>query len=381
MSKRDYYDVLGVTKSSSADEIKKAYRKLAMQHHPDRNPGNAEAEKKFKEASEAYEILGDAQKKQQYDQFGHNAFGQGGAGAGPFGQGFDGFGGFSSDMFSDIFSDFFGGGGAGRQQKPNMSQPGNDVRYDLSISLEEAFAGVAKTISYHIHDKCKSCDGVGAKDKKDVQECVTCRGQGRIRMQQGFFMIEQTCQSCNGAGKTIKNPCASCRGQGRIYQQKTTTVNIPAGIEEGVRVRVPGQGEAGLRGGKSGDLYVYITIQPHKLFKRVKNDLICAIPVPMVDCALSCEIEVPLIEGGVQKAFIPAGTQHGTQIKVRGKGMNIMQRHTRGDLIVECHVEVPVNLSDSQKGFLTDFKDEAKNRNNSPNNQGFFTKMKTWFGG
>lgn len=375
MSKQDYYKLLHVDKNSSVDDIKKSYRKLAMKYHPDRNAGDAEAEKKFKELSEAYEVLSDPQKKAQYDQFGHAAFGQGQGGFG--GQG--GFqGGFSSDIFGDIFGEFFGGH---RGQKSDMSQPGNDVRYDISITLEEAFQGATKTISYHINDKCNTCHGTGSKDGKQFQNCGTCNGAGRIRMQQGFFMIEQACHTCHGAGKIIVNPCPSCRGQGRIYQQKTTEVNIPQGIDEGVRVRVPGQGEAGLRGGASGDLYVYVSVKSHKVFKRTKNDLICTIPIPMADCALGCEIDVPLIEGGAQKVQIPAGTQHNAHIKIRSKGMPMLQRQTRGDLIIECQIETPVNLSEKQKELLQEFQKESQNRNNNPNAQGFFTKVKSWFGG
>jgi len=344
-----------------------------MKCHPDRKPGDKNAEKQFKEAAEAYEILSDPQKKQQYDQFGHAAFAQGGG----FNPNDFGGGGASSDIFNDIFGDFFGGGR--RQQKPDMSQPGGDVRYDVSLTLEEAFKGVSKKVSYRVNGKCAPCKGTGSKDKNAFQNCSTCRGQGRIRMQQGFFMMEQTCHTCQGAGKIIKDPCASCRGQGRFAQQKTTEVKIPAGVEDDVRVRMSDAGESGLRGGPAGDLYVYVNVKPHKVFTRRGSDLLCKIPMPMIDCALGAEIEVPLIEGGSQKATIPVGTQSGSQIKVRGKGMSVLQRQTRGDLVIECQVETPVNLSDKQTSLLKEFKEESKNRNNSPDSKGFFGRLKEWF--
>lgn len=379
----DYYKLLGIAEGASGDEIKKAYRKLAMKYHPDKNPGDKEAEKKFKEITQAYEVLGDPQKRAAYDRFGSAAFEQGagggaGAGFGGFGSGFSQSSAGFSDIFEEMFGDMFGGGR--RQSQTNIKQPGNNIQYDVSISLEEAFKGVTKTIRYSLNDKCDKCKGSGGKNGSKPITCSTCKGAGRIRTQQGFFMIERACATCGGAGQMLSDPCTNCHGQGRVYKTKTLDVKIPAGIESGTRVRMTGEGEAGLRGGPPGDLYIYVSVKHHKVFVRKGSDLVLHLPITMIDAVLGSTIEVPLIEGEKQKVDIPAGIQNGANVKVRGKGMSIVRRPTRGDLIVECSIETPVNLSDKQKSLLEEFKKEAQNRNNSPKAQGFFSKFKSLFG-
>lgn len=380
MSKRDYYDLLGVSKSSSADEIKKAYRKLAMQYHPDRNQGNAESEKKFKEINEAYEVLKDEDKKAAYDRHGHAAFDpSSGFGGGRGGQGGAGFNDFS-DIFGDIFGDFMGGGGGrGQRQSAADLNRGSDLRYDLKISLETAFKGGKQQIQFRSSVKCDTCDGSGSKTKKTTK-CGTCGGQGRIRAQQGFFMVERTCHTCNGVGETVVDPCGKCSGSGRITMSRTLNVNIPVGVEDGTRIRVTGEGEAGTRGGKPGDLYIFISISQHQLFKRQGTDLYCSIPLKMTTAALGGAIEVPTIDGARAKITIPEGTQNGAQFRLRGKGMPLVKSGGRvGDMIVQVSVEVPVKLTKKQKEILAEFDKECKDDANSPSTQSFFSKIKGIF--
>ena len=375
---RDYYEVLGVSKSASQDELKKAYRKLAMQYHPDRNPDNAEAEAKFKEASEAYEVLKDDQKRAAYDRYGHDAVAGGmGAGASAAAGGFD----FSSS-FSDIFEDLFGmGGGPRRSGGGNGAARGADLRYNLEVSLEDAFRGKTQNINVTTAVTCESCNGSGAEKGTKAEECGTCNGMGKVRAQQGFFTIERTCHSCQGAGKIIKNPCKSCAGTGKQRKEKSLSVNIPAGVEEGTRIRLSGEGEAGFRGGSNGDLYIFLSVKPHKLFRRESANLYCRVPIPFTEAALGGSVEVPTIEGGKVKVNIPEGTQTGHQFRLRGKGMSVLRSSARGDMYIEVQVETPVNLNKKQKEVLREFeKGAAKGKDsNSPESESFFSKVKEFW--
>lgn len=376
----NYYELLGVSKSASEDELKKAYRKLAMQWHPDKNPGDAAAEKKFKEINEAYDVLKDPQKRAAYDRYGHDAFtsgGMGGAGGGGAGAaGFD-FSGNFADIFDDLFGGAFnqqrrgGGGGSAPQQ-------GADLRYNLGISLEEAFKGKQETITLTTSVSCEGCSGSGGEKGSQPITCSTCQGRGKIRAQQGFFTIERSCHSCQGTGKVIKDPCKKCAGSGRMRKDKSLKVNIPAGVEEGTRIRLSGEGEVGLRGGPAGDLYIFLGIKPHPFFQREEADLHCRVPVPMVVAALGGDIEVPTIEGGRVKVAIPAGTQYGRQFRLKGKGMSIMRSTQRGDMYVHAAVETPVNLSKKQKDLLKQFSGE-KGAHNSPESENFFSRVKEFW--
>ena len=349
---KNFYETLGVTPKATADDIKKAYRKLAMKWHPDQNKDNPEAEEKFKEISEAYDILKDEQKRAAYDRFGEAAFQQGGMGArgGAGGPDFSGFGGAFSDIFEDMFGDIMGGG-RGRQSHSGPAR-GSDMQYTMEISLDEAYAGVESTIKIPVHESCGSCSGTGAAPGTGEETCPTCDGQGRMRMQQGFFTIEKACATCGGAGKIIREPCKSCSGQGRVRKEKSLRVKIPPGVETGRRIRLSGEGESGMRGGPSGDLYVLLAIKPHKFFKRDGANLFCRVPIPMTTAALGGEIEVPTIGGKGTKVKIPAGTQTGQQFRLKGKGMPVMRSEATGDLYIETSVETPVNLSSKQKGLL-----------------------------
>lgn len=356
MSKKDYYTVLGVSKTASADEIKKAYRKLAMKYHPDRNPDDKTAEQNFKEVSEAYEILKDDQKRAAYDQFGHAAFENGGgAGRGGYNRSYSG--GFSSAGFSDVFSDIFGdfmGGEAHsrtRRSKPQKVQ-GADMRYNLEISLEEAFTGCSKKISFKTIATCKDCNGKGSADSSDMQTCTDCHGQGVIRMQQGFFTFEQGCPRCGGAGQIIKNPCKKCNGEGRVHSDKTITVSIPAGINDGNRIRLAGEGQAGSRGGPPGDLYIFVSIKPHAIFRVENGDIHCRVPIDFPTAVLGGEVEVPSIDGKKIKLKIPEGTQNGDKLKIKDKGMSNIRSSVRGSMICHIFIEVPKKLSDSQKELV-----------------------------
>ncbi|MCR8828184.1 molecular chaperone DnaJ [Pseudosulfitobacter koreensis] len=379
MAKRDYYDVLGVAKGASADEIKKGYRTKAKELHPDRNADNPEAESKFKEANEAYEVLKDADKKAAYDRYGHAAF-EGGMGGGRPGGGFGGgggqgdFGSAFSDVFDDLFGDFMGGqrGGGGRR-----AARGSDLRYNLRVSLEDAYAGLQKTINVPTSVACNVCNGTGAESGAEPTTCPTCSGMGKVRAQQGFFTVERTCPTCSGMGQIIKNPCSACQGAGRIEKDRALSVNIPAGVETGTRIRLAGEGEAGMRGGPTGDLYIFIEVAEHKLFERDGNNLYCRVPVSMGTAALGGSIEVPTIDGGRGRVQIPAGSQSGRQMRLRSKGMPALRGGGPGDMFIELAVETPVNLTTRQKDLLREFEDLSEE--NNPESSSFFSSVKSFW--
>lgn len=374
MSKADYYETLGVAKGASESEIKKAYRKKAMELHPDKNRDDPSAETKFKEINEAYDVLKDGDKKAAYDRYGHAAFEGGGGGGGFRPQGGD-FGSAFSDVFDDLFGDFMGGqrGGGGGQR----STRGSDLRYNLRVSLEEAFSGKQTVINVPGSAACGSCNGTGAEGGAEPTTCPTCSGMGKVRAQQGFFTIERTCPTCNGRGQTIKNPCGTCSGQGRVQKERSLNVNIPAGVETGTRIRLGGEGEAGLRGGPSGDLYIFIQVDDHQIFERDSQNLFCRIPVPMTTAAMGGEIEAPTIDGGRSRVKVPAGVQTGKQLRLRGKGMPSLRGGGSGDLYIELAVETPVNLTARQKELLKEFEDLSVD--NNPENQDFFTRVKKFW--
>jgi molecular chaperone DnaJ len=374
MSKRDYYDVLGSSKSASGDELKKAYRKLAMKFHPDRNPGDKKAEQNFKELNEAYEVLKDEQKRAAYDQYGHAAFEQGGGPRGGAGAG--GFGGGFADIFDEMFGDIMGGrrGGQGRGQSR-----GQDLRYNMEVSLEDAYNGKKATITVPSSSSCEACDGTGGKDGAAPDTCSSCGGAGKVRTQQGFFTVERTCPTCGGAGRVIKNPCGECRGAGRTRKDKTLEVTIPPGVEDGTRIRLAGEGEAGLNGAPSGDLYIFLGLKAHRLFQRDGANLYMRVPISMTIAALGGDVEVPTIEGGKVRVSIPQGCQNGHQFRLRGKGMNVLRSTARGDMFLEAAVEVPVNLTSKQKELLRDFEKDSDQKTYSPEAQGFFDKIKDFF--
>jgi molecular chaperone DnaJ len=380
MSKRDYYDTLGVAKGASSDEIKKAYRRKAKELHPDRNADNPDAEAQFKEANEAYEVLKDADKKAAYDRFGHSAFdgSMGGGGAHP-GGGFHGNGDFASafsDVFDDLFGDFMGGrGGAGGGR--GRASRGADLRYNLGITLEEAFSGLSKTINVPTSIQCDSCEGSGAEGGAEPTTCPTCSGMGKVRAQQGFFTVERTCPTCSGLGQIIKNPCKTCGGQGRVHKDRALSVNIPAGVETGTRIRLAGEGEAGMRGGPAGDLYIFIEVERHKLFERDSTNLYCRVPVAMAVAALGGDIEVPTIDGGRSRVKIPAGSQSGRQMRLRNKGMPALRGGSAGDMFIELAVETPVNLTARQKELLKEFEDLSEE--NNPQSKSFFSSVKSFW--
>jgi molecular chaperone DnaJ len=376
MSKRDYYDVLGAPKGASADELKKAYRKKAKELHPDRNSDNPNAEAQFKEVNEAYDVLKDANKKAAYDRYGHAAF-EGGMGGGRSGGGYGGGGDFSSafsDVFDDLFGDFMGGGRGGGRQR---STRGADLRYNMRISLEDAFTGAQKTINVPTSVKCNSCSGTGAEGGSEPATCPTCSGMGKVRATQGFFTVERTCPTCSGAGQIIKNPCKSCSGQGRTEKDRTLSVNIPAGVETGTRIRLSGEGEAGLRGGTSGDLYIFIEVATHEIFQREGNNLFCRVPVSMAAAALGGDIEVPTIDGGRSRVKVPAGSQSGRQMRLRAKGMPAVRSNQVGDMFIELAVETPVNLTIRQKELLREF--EELSEDNNPESSSFFSSVKSFW--
>ncbi|KLN60916.1 molecular chaperone DnaJ [Kiloniella spongiae] len=373
MSKKDFYEVLGVSRSADAKELKSAYRKLAMKYHPDRNPDDAEAEKKFKEINEAYGILKDDQQRAAYDNYGHAAFENGGPGAGG---GFGG-GGFGGGGFADIFEEMFGGFGGGGGRSAGGSQRGGDLRYNMEISLEDAYTGKEAEIRIPSAVSCDSCDGSGAAKGSSPVTCGTCKGNGRVRMQQGFFTVERTCHSCQGVGKVIENPCGNCHGSGRVEKEKTLQVNIPAGVEEGNRIRLAGEGEMGARGGTPGDLYIFLSIEPHRIFQREGADIYCRVPISMTQAALGGSVEVPTIDGGRAKVSIPDGTQSRQQFRLRNKGMSVLRSSSRGDMYVEVTVETPVNLTKRQKELLREFEEESGD--NSPLSSGFFKRVKEFW--
>ena len=374
MAKKDFYETLGVSKNASATEIKSAYRSMAKKCHPDLHPNDKEAEKQFKEITEAYEVLSDPQKRAAYDQYGHAAF-EGGAGG--FGGG-NPFGGFSAGGFSDLFEEMFNGfmGGSGRTQA-DMNTRGNDLRYDMTISLKEAFTGVKKQIEINTFVSCPKCNGKGGDN---VESCTTCGGRGRVRRQSGFFMMETPCPACNGTGHVITKPCPDCKGTGRIKQKQVLEVSVPAGVDTGVRMRLAGKGEAGLNGGQNGDLYVFIMVEEGKLFTRHEQDLYCSVPISMTMAALGGSIQIPTIDGNDEKETIkiPAGTQSGTEIKIKGRGMPIMRGSARGDLYVTLNVETPTNLTKRQKELLEEFDAEDTGKS-TPKTNAFWENIKKIF--
>lgn len=373
MSKRDYYEVLGVVRGASAEEIKRAYRKMAMQYHPDRNPGDKEAEARFKEINEAYEVLKDDQKRAAYDRFGHDAFTNGAGAGGGFG-GFD-FGGGFADIFDEMFGEFMGGRrGAGA----SANLRGSDLRYDMEITLEEAFTGKTATISVPTSTTCDACHGTGGRDGAAPAACPTCGGIGRVRAQQGFFTIERTCPTCHGQGRVIKDPCRQCGGSGRQRKDKTLEVRIPAGVEDSTRIRLAGEGEAGLRGGPPGDLYIFLRVKPHRLFQRDGANILCKVPIPMTTAALGGTVEVPTIDGSRAKVTIPKGTQTGHQFRLKDKGMSILRSSARGDMYIQAVVETPVKLTKRQEELLRQFEEAGKDNahEHSPESTSFFKRVK-----
>src|SRR6516165_10047466 len=371
MAKQDFYEVLGVAKSASADDLKKAFRKLAMQYHPDRNSGDKSAEQKFKDINEAYDVLKDDQKRAAYDRFGHAAFEQtGGRGPGDFG-----FSGGFADIFDEMFGEFMGGGRRG-QTGPSR---GSDLRYNLEVTLEESFRGKQSTIRVATLAACEACHGSGAEAGAKPTTCGTCHGRGRIRAQQGFFTVERTCTSCQGAGRVIERPCRSCAGQGRTRREKTLSVNIPPGVEDGTRIRLAGEGEVGIRGASPGDLYIFVSVAPHRIFQRDGANIYCRVPLPITSAALGGTIEVPTVDGSRARVTVPAGTQSGHQFRLKAKGMTVLRSAARGDMFIEAVVETPVNLSKRQQELLREFEKEGENRRTHPESEGFFARVKEFF--
>ncbi|MFC5991707.1 molecular chaperone DnaJ [Limoniibacter endophyticus] len=369
--KADFYETLGVAKNADDKELKVAFRRLAMQYHPDKNPGDATAEHKFKEINEAYETLKDPQKRAAYDRFGHAAFENGGRGGFGGGAGFGG-GGFS-DIFEDIFGDIMGGG---RQRRsPNGRERGADMRYNMEITLEEAYTGKTAQIRVPTSIACDECSGSGAKPGTAPVTCSMCHGAGRVRASQGFFSVERACPQCHGRGQTIKDPCPKCAGQGRVTQERSLSVNIPAGIEDGTRIRLAGEGEAGLRGGPSGDLYIFLSVKPHQFFQRDGADLYCQVPISMTTAALGGDFEVTTLDGTQTRVRVPEGTQNDRQFRLKGKGMPILRQTQLGDLYIQVEIETPQNLSKRQRELLEEFE-KLSSQENSPQSTGFFKKMK-----
>ena len=374
MSKRDYYEVLGVSRDVDNKDLKRAYRKLAMKFHPDRNPDDADADNKFKEATEAYEILGDADKRAAYDRYGHAGVdpNAAGAGAGGFGGGNGNFG----DIFGDVFGDIFGGGGGGGGR--GGPQRGSDLRYNMELTLEEAVRGVEKNIRIPTLTSCNTCDGSGAKSGTSPKTCSTCNGVGQVRMQQGFFSVQQTCPTCRGKGTIIEDPCTSCHGRGVKEETKTLSVKIPAGVDTGDRIRLSGEGEAGAMGGPAGDLYVQVSVKEHSLFHRDGRNLYCDVPISIVDAALGGELEVPTLDGRV-KLKIPAETQSGKLFRLRGKGVVPVRGGAAGDLLCRVQVETPVKLTSEQKSLLNQFQASLKGEKHSPQKKSWFEGVKRFF--
>jgi molecular chaperone DnaJ len=378
MAKRDYYEILGAAKGASAEELKKAYRVKAKELHPDRNSDNPNAEAQFKEINEAYEVLKDADKKAAYDRYGHAAFEGGGGGARGFNGGQGDFSSAFSDVFEDLFGDFMGGGARGGGGR-SRAQRGSDLRYNLRVSLEEAHQSIQKTINVPTSVGCDTCRGSGAEGGAEPVTCPTCSGMGKVRAQQGFFTVERTCPTCNGMGQIIKNPCKSCAGHGRVEKDRSLSVNIPAGVETGTRIRLAGEGEAGLRGGPTGDLYIFIEVKEHSLFQRDGVNLFCRVPISFTTASLGGEVEVPTIDGGKSRVKVPAGSQTGKQMRLRAKGMPALRGGGSGDMLIELAVETPVNLTTRQRELLREF--EQLSEENHPEGSSFFSKVKGFWDG
>ncbi|VTZ48453.1 chaperone Hsp40, co-chaperone with DnaK [Methylocella tundrae] len=368
MAKRDFYEILGVSRTCSEIELKSAFRKAAMEHHPDRNPGNTDAEVKFKELNEAYQTLSDAQKRASYDRYGHAAFEHGGFGGG------DGFASSMSDIFDDLFGDVMNRRGGGR----NGPVRGSDLRYNMEITLEEAFHGKVASLTLPMSVNCDVCSGTGAKAGAKPRVCPTCGGQGRVRAQQGFFAIERTCPHCHGRGDIIDDPCGPCGGSGRVTRERSLSVNIPSGVEDGTRIRLSGEGEAGSRGGSAGDLYIFVSTKPHPFFQRDGADLFCRVPISMVQATIGGEVDVRTLDGGSAKVKIPEGTQTGKQFKLKHKGMPVLRSRDVGDLYIQVNVETPQNLTKRQRELLAEFEAESSTKTH-PEASGFFAKMKDFF--
>jgi len=373
MSKRDYYEILGVSREASEAELKAAFRKLAMQHHPDRNPGDSDCEHKFKELNEAYDVLKDGDKRAAYDRFGHAAFEHGGGAAHGFGADF-------ASTFSDIFEDLFGMGGGRRGGRGSGRERGSDLRYNMEITLEEAFEGKTAQIRIPTSVACEACSGTGAKAGTKPKACATCGGAGKIRHAQGFFTLERTCPTCQGRGQVIDDPCKQCSGAGRVTRERTLSVNIPAGVEDGTRIRLAGEGEAGLRGGPPGDLYIFLSLAQHEFFQRDGADLYCRVPISMVTAALGGEFEVPAIDGGKARVKVPSGTQTGRRFRLSGKGMPVLRSRQSGDMYVQVAVETPQNLSKRQRELLAEFE-KLSSEDTQPEAAGFFGRVKEFFDG
>jgi molecular chaperone DnaJ len=369
MAKRDYYEVLGVSRGASDAELKAAFRKAAMQHHPDRNPGDKDCENRFKEINEAYEVLKDPDKRAAYDRFGHAAFEQGAGGAG--------FGADFGSAFSDLFEGIFGMGG-GRRSSSGRER-GADLRYNMEISLDEAFNGKTAQIRIPTSVTCESCSGSGAKPGTKPKPCPTCQGHGRIRHSQGFFQLERTCPNCHGRGQVIENPCPNCSGSGRVTRERTLSVNIPAGVEDGTRIRLAGEGEAGVRGGPPGDLYIFLSIASHGFFQRDGADLHCRVPISMITAALGGEFEVPTIDGGKTRVRVPEGTQSGRRFRLQSKGMPVLRSKQVGDMYVQVVVETPQKLTKRQRELLAEFE-KLSSKDTHPEAAGFFSRVKDFFG-
>ena len=390
MAKRDYYEVLGVARNAGEQDLKSAYRRLAKDFHPDRNAGDKDAERKFKEVNEAYEALKDPQKRAAYDQFGHAAFdgGMGGRGGqGGFGPDFAS---SMSDIFDDLFGEFMGGrrapgqgggqGGGQQQRRSAGRERGADLRYNLDITLSDAFSGKTAEIIVPASTSCETCSGTGAKVGTKPKTCASCGGQGKVRASQGFFTIERTCPSCHGRGETIEDPCPACSGAGRITKERKLSVNIPSGVEDGTRIRLAGEGEAGLRGGPAGDLYIFLSIKPHAFFQRDGADVFCKVPISMTTASLGGQIEVPTLEGASTRVKVPEGTESGKQFRLKGKGMPVLRSKVTGDMYIQVDVETPKNLTRRQRELLEEFEKES-HKETSPESAGFFGRVKDFFEG
>ena len=373
MAKADFYETLGVSKSADERELKSAFRKLAMKYHPDKNPDDQSAEQRFKEVNEAYETLKDPQKRAAYDQFGHAAFEQGGPGG--FGGGFGGGAGGFSDIFEDIFGEMMGGRA---RRSSGGRERGADLRYNMEISFEESYAGKTAQIRVPSSVQCDECSGSGAKPGSSPSTCGTCHGAGRVRASQGFFSVERTCPTCHGRGEIITDPCTKCSGQGKVTEERSLSVNIPAGIEDGTRIRLAGEGEAGSRGGPSGDLYIFLSVKPHEFFQRDGADLYCSVPISMTTAALGGQFDVVTLDGAKTRVKVPEGTQNGRQFRLRSKGMPVLRSAQKGDLYIQIAIETTQNLTKRQRELLQEF-DELSSQHNNPESEGFFSKMRHFF--